>query len=231
MKCPLCGHELNAENQYRCVRFPICSYQMKEAGIKQVDDAFVLFDIETTGISAKNDRITEIAAIKVKGGKIIDEFSMLVNPGKDERGKQIFISTYISNLTGITNEMVKDKKNESEAIKEFIEWLGDYHLLAGQNVIHFDIPFIKAAAKRAGINLECEHAIDTLLIARRMKLKERGLVKNLQQPTLAAYYGFSYNAHRALDDVKACYRILENMKEDSAKFGIEIRPEPIKKRS
>lgn len=227
MKCPICGQELNVDNQYRCNRFPICRYVGKNENTS--DDIFVLFDIETTGVNRAKDRITEIGAIKVQNDCIIDEFSMLVNPGKDEDGNQIFISSRITELTGITNEMVKDKKVESEAIKEFVEWLGDVKILAGQNVIKFDIPFVKAAAKRADVKLECDKAMDTLVYAKRLKLKERGLVENLQQPTLAKYYGFSYNAHRALDDVKACYKILNFIKKDGEKYGIEIVPDSLKR--
>lgn len=227
MKCPICGYELNQDNQYRCSRFPICRY----VGInpEASDDVFVLFDIETSGVNKQKDRITEIGAIKVKQGQIIDEFSMLVNPGTDEFGNQIFISSRITEITGITNDMVKDKKTETEAVKEFIEWIGDVDTLAGQNVDKFDIPFMKAAAKRAGVRLECSRVLDTLIYAKRMKLKERGLVENLKQPTLAAYYGFSYNAHRALDDVKACFKILNYMKKDGIKYGINVRPEPCKR--
>lgn len=228
MKCPICGHELNQDNQYRCSRFPICRYVGNNSDTSG-DDVFVLFDIETTGVNRQKDRITEIGAIKVKEGKIIDEFSMLVNPGKDESGNQIFISSRITELTGITNDMVKDKKPESEAVREFIDWLGDVDTLAGQNVEKFDIPFMKAAAKRAGIKLECSKVMDTLIYARRMKLKARGLIENEQQSTLAAYYGFSYNAHRALDDVKACFKILNFMKKDGIKYGINVRPEPCKR--
>lgn len=228
MKCPLCGHNINRDNHNRCERFPICRYVLVDKS-NTISDEFVLFDIETTGVSRTKDRITEIGAIKVKDGQIIDEFSMLVNPGKDEFGKQMFISSRITELTGITNEMVKDKKEETEAIKEFINWLGKCKTLAGQNVIKFDIPFMKAAAKRAGIKLECDSAIDTLVLGKRMKLKERGLVENYQQSTLANFYGFSYNAHRALDDVKACYKILEKMTQDEDKYGIKVRPEPLKK--
>ena len=227
MKCPLCGTEINIENN-KCGRFPICRYSIKEVSNEE-NIPFVMFDIETTGVSKQKDRITEIGAIKVKDGKIIDEFSMLVNPGKDEDGKQIFISSRVTELTGITNDMVKNQKVESEAIKDFIDWLGDYKVLAGQNIICFDIPFIKAAAKRAGIKLECDQAIDTLLLAKRMKLKEKGLVDNYQQPTLAKFYGFTYNAHRALDDVKACYKILEKMMEKDKEHGVPIRPESLKK--
>lgn len=229
MKCLICGHEVNNEN-HRCTRFPICRYIMEtNENAMNDDETYVLFDIETTGINKTKDRITEIGAIKVENGNIIDTFSMLVNPGLDENGNQIFISSRITDLTGITNEMVRDADVESDAIKKFVAWLGDVDVLAGQNVIRFDIPFIKMASKRANITLECNKAIDTLVIAKKLKLKERGLVENLQQPTLAKYYGFSYNAHRAIDDVNACYKILNLMKEDGKKNGIAINPEMIKR--
>lgn len=228
MKCPLCGHEINQDNQYRCSRFPICRY-IGQNNSTLTDNIYVLFDIETTGFDKNKDRVIEIGAVKVENNRIIDEFSMLVNPGVDEYDNQIFISSRITELTGITNDMVKNEPKENEAVKRFIKWIGDIDVLAGHNLIRFDIPFMAAAAKRTHEKLQCKAVIDTLQCAKKLRLKEQGLVVNQKQSTLAAYYGLTYNAHRALDDVKACYRILNEMKKDGNRYGIEIRPETLKR--
>lgn len=230
MKCSICGHEINPDNHNRCERFPICRYiDVEETKMIINEDSYIVFDIETTGFDKTKNRIIEIGAVKVKNGKIIDEYNRLINPGKDEAGNQIFISARISDITGITNNMVQNEDIETLVVKDFINWIGEYKTFAGQNVIRFDIPFLKAAAKRADIKFDCTQIIDILVYAKRLKLKERGLVENLKQPTLAKYYGFTYHAHRALDDVKACNKILVCMKKDGKKYGVDIRPEVVKR--
>lgn len=228
MKCPICSSELNSENHNRCSRFPICYFTGKQKTLTLTEEPFILFDIETTGID-NNSRITEIAAVKIINNEIVDTFEEMCNPGKDQFGKQIFISARISALTGITNKMVSDKPLESVVVKRFIDWIGDIKVFSGQNIKTFDIPFMKRACKR--VNKDCTfeavYVVDTLLYAKKMKLKERGLVENYKQPTLAAYYGFSYNAHRALDDVKACYKILTCMIDEAKTLGIDIVPEKL----
>lgn len=222
MKCPICGSEIYHS---KCSRFPICHYICHDTANKTEQlSKYIVFDIETTGFSKTKDRIIEIGAIKVSEGKIIDEYSTLSNPGKDDMGNQIFISARITQITGITNQMVKNSPEESEVVRDFLEWVNDYDIWVGQNVKSFDIPFMKEAAKRADRKIQCKYFIDTLLSAKEMKLKEKGLVINYQQLTLAKYFGFEYNAHRALDDVKACYRILKGLEEDGKNYGVEVRP-------
>lgn len=223
MKCPICGADVINDT---CARFPVCNYRLKSIS-KDVDRDMVLFDIETTGLNKLEDRIIEIGAIKIHDGKITDRFSLLCNPGKDSYGNQIFISSRITEITGITNAMVDGQQDEKTAMLQFVEWLGDTKVLAGQNIVSFDVPFIKAAAKRAGTKIECKEALDTLIIARNCKLKERGFVKNYKQPTLAEYYGFTYNAHRAVDDADACFRIYQLLKEEAKDYGVLVIPEKI----
>ena len=99
---------------------------------------FVVFDIETTGLSAVNDMITEIGAIKVENGKIIDTFSQLINPERP-------IPEKITNLTGITDDMVKDKPTIGEIINDFKEFIKD-HVLVAHNA-SFDVGFIREKFK------------------------------------------------------------------------------------
>lgn len=203
MLCPVCGNRMN-ESTNRCSRFPICGYaQVQE---NKDTNSYILFDLETTGFSREKDRITEIGAIKVVNGEIVDSFSHLVNPGVDENGYPIYISNRVMNLTGITNQMVADKPTETEVVPQFLEWIGDEVCFAGQNIIKFDLPFLKAAAKRAGCKFTPEYAIDVLVEA-----KANLDLKKYNQESLAAYFGFSYNAHRAVDDAEACYKILQSL--------------------
>lgn len=223
--CSLCGAPIN-EATLHCSRFPICRYIAKD---ESVDDGknYIVFDLETTGLSRDKDRIIEIGAVKVQDDEIIDRFSMLVNPGTDEMGNAIYIPPNIVDLTGIDYEMVRNQPVEQEAVRQFLEWTKGYTCFAGQNIKTFDIPFMKAAAKRAHMSLNVESFMDTMLAAKRMDLKGRHLVDNYQQPTLAKHYNFTYNAHRAVDDCEACFRILLGLKKEGLNYGIKIVPEKL----
>ena len=102
--------------------------------IKTLSQSFVVFDIETTGFSSTNDKITEIGAVKIENYKVVDRFSEFINPERD-------ISYKIQNLTGITNDMVKDKPTIEEVFPKFLEFIGDSVLVAHN--ADFDMGFIK----------------------------------------------------------------------------------------
>ena len=96
---------------------------IEDANDKSLSQEFVVFDLETTGFSNINDKITEIGAVKIRDFEIVDRFSELVNPEKD-------ISYRVQELTGITNEMVKDKPTIEEILPKFMEFVGDDVLVA-----------------------------------------------------------------------------------------------------
>ncbi len=124
---------------------------------QNLDDAFVVFDIETTGLSKETEMITEIGAVKLQNGKIIDRFSTFVNPQKP-------ISEEITKLTGITNEMVADAPKIQEVLPNFLEFARDTILVAHN--ASFDTGFIRVAAERY-CNLEVDNTVlDTLELAR-----------------------------------------------------------------
>uniref|UniRef100_UPI00271469DE PolC-type DNA polymerase III n=1 Tax=Anaerotignum sp. TaxID=2039241 RepID=UPI00271469DE len=124
---------------------------------QKLDDVFVVFDIETTGLSKETEMITEIGAVKVQNGKIIDRFSTFVNPGKS-------ISEEITKLTGITDEMVSTASKIQEVLPTFLEFANDAVLVAHN--AGFDMGFIRMAAERY-CNLEVENTVlDTLELAR-----------------------------------------------------------------
>ncbi len=170
--------------------------------IKYVPD-YVLFDLETTGLSCRNDEVIEISALKVKDGSVEDEFSTLVNPGMP-------IPFMASEVNGITDDMVKDSPNFKTALGQFIEFAGD-SVLVRHNIVSFDMKFIQRdIEKYYGKVLGNDH-IDTLLLAR-LYLPE------LQHHTLsdlAHYYHISTaGAHRALADCRMNQRIFESLKEE-----------------
>lgn len=100
---------------------------------KYVKD-YVVFDLETTGVSPLTDAIIEISAVKVRDGQIVDEFSTLVNPKRR-------IPYGASRVNGITDEMVADMPVFEEVLKDFIDFIGD-DILVGHNIHEFDMKFI-----------------------------------------------------------------------------------------
>lgn len=156
---------------------------------------FVVFDIETTGLSPKNDAITEIGAVKILDGKVVDTFSQLINPDRP-------IPENIIELTGITNEMVIGKPKIDQVIDSFMEFIGDSVLVAHNAV--FDTGFIRESLNTKNIILK-NPILDTLELARVVfpNLKSHRLnvlAKNLGVKLL--------NHHRAVDDAKATCDIL-----------------------
>lgn len=122
-------------------------------------DEVIVFDVETTGLSPQNDRLTEIGAVKVKGLRIIDSFDTYVNP-------EMHIPEKITELTDISDETVKEAPLEEEAVRKFMEFCGDTPVLIAHNA-NFDTSFIRAVLERHGMTYEFT-TIDTLILCRSM---------------------------------------------------------------
>lgn len=218
-KCPLCGRELFAiDGKLRCKGYPIlCTFE-QEIGQVDYNSTCMIFDLETTGFNRSTDRIIEIAAIKCQGKKVIDEFHQYVKPDSKN------ISQKISDLTGITNEQVKDEPEEDVAIPKFIDWYYDTskapvpEFVVGHNGVKFDCEFIKFACRRQRITYPFQIGIDTLTIAKDV-LASEGL-QNYKQTTIAEHYGVKYDAHAAINDAKALHEIYLLLIDDMKKKGI-----------
>ena len=130
-----------------------------------LQETFIVFDLETTGLSAlKGDSIIEIGAVKVKEGKIIDKYDELVNP-------DIKLPQEIVEITGITDDMLKGKRNEFDAVKDFMKWVGNLPMVAHN--AKFDISFIEAAYDKYDLGIFNNKVIDTLGLSRYLESKER----------------------------------------------------------
>lgn len=155
-----------------------------------LDGEFIVFDLETTGLSRQNDRITEIGAVRLKNGEVQEEFNTFVNP-------QMPISAKITELTGITNEMVADAPSEAEALRSFYEFCGDCRLLVAHNA-PFDTGFVQQAAERCGMGYPFT-SIDTVPIARALYPH----LKNHKLDTVAKALSLPpFHHHRACDDAR-----------------------------
>lgn len=163
-------------------------------------NSYVVFDIETTGLSAINDKITEIGAIKIKNGIIVDKYSQLVNPERS-------IPEFITKLTGIDYDMVKDQPTIDSVIFEFNEFIGD-HVLVAHNA-SFDIGFIRENMRKSGLGLN-NPVLDTLELSRSVFPDLKSHKLNL----VAKHLGVKLeNHHRAVDDASATADILLNILE------------------
>lgn len=158
------------------------------------DEEFIVFDIETTGLSPLNNHITEIGAIRVKGGEVLEVFNTFVNPG-------VHIPQEITRLTGITDEMVADAPPISEALPRFLEFIGDRMLIAHN--AGFDTGFIRYAADMCGLPFKNAY-LDTVGLSRYVNPE---LTKH-KLDTLAEYFKLGdFNHHRASDDAEILARI------------------------
>lgn len=154
-----------------------------------LDDEYIVFDIETTGLNATNDRITEIGAVRMKGGEILDRFSAFVNP-------QIPIPPKIVELTSITDAMVADAPTIDVVLKDFLEFVGDRVLVAHN--ANFDIGFIKQKSVECGYDFHPVY-IDTVEMSRAL-LPE---LKKHKLNIVAEHLGVSLEGHhRAVNDAE-----------------------------
>lgn len=169
----------------------------KEQGIK---DNFIVVDIETTGISPEMNTITEIGAIKVINNEVVGTYSQLINP-------EAVITAKITEITGLTNEILKDEPILDDIYSEFLEFAEELPLV-GHNII-FDFSFLKYQGNCRGYEFE-RSGIDTLFLASNFvpELRSKSLT------SLIAHYGINREiAHRAYHDALATYELYLIFKE------------------
>ena len=160
---------------------------------------YTVVDIETTGLSNRNDDIIEISALKIRNNQIIDKFSSLAKP------KQA-VKAYINKLTGISNEMLANAPEIEKVLPEFVTFAG-HDILLGHN-IKFDMGFLRAKCLKI-LNCQFENkSIDTCLIAKRLLYP----LKNHKLKTIAEYYNIStIGHHRALNDCYITFEIYKKL--------------------
>ena len=173
---------------------------------------YTCVDIETTGLNPKTDRIIEIGAVKVQNGQITEAFESFVSPGRKLEGR-------ITELTGITDEMLLNAPESKEVIRKFLDFAGE-DILLGHSVL-FDYSFLKKAAVNEKLTFE-RQGIDTLKIARKFlpELESRSL------GFLCGHFGIAHQAHRAMADAAATVQLYEKLAEQ---FFTEedFRPAPL----
>lgn len=183
---------------------------LDDLGTDLRDVTFVVVDLETTGTAAASDAITEIGAVKVRGGEILGEFQTLVNPGGP-------VPPQITVLTGITTAMVVDAPRIESVLPAFLEFARGAVLVAHN--ARFDVGFLKAAARATGTPWPGFEVVDTVALARRVVPKDE--VRNHRLGTLATLFGATtVPDHRALSDARATVDVLHALLGRLAPWGI-----------
>lgn len=132
---------------------------------KLSEDEYVIFDLETTGLSAnEGDQIIEIGAVKISNGKIIDKFDELIDPGKP-------LDPKITEITCITNDMLKGRPNEKDMVIKFMNWVGNLPMVAHN--ARFDLSFLEMAYFKYNLGKLKNIIIDTLGLSRYLESHER----------------------------------------------------------
>jgi DNA polymerase-3 subunit epsilon len=176
---------------------------------------FVIVDLETTGGPAREAGITEIGAVKVRGGEHLGSFATLVNPERT-------IPPFIATLTGITNALVSSAPTLTSALPAFLEFLGDGVLVAHN--APYDVGFLKGACAQLDYTWPAPIIVDTARLAR--VALQPGEVRNCKLATLAAHFNASTQPiHRALADAEATTDVLHALIDRVGTFGVHTLPD------
>ncbi len=177
-------------------------------GTPLITTTFVVFDLETTGLAANRDRITEIGAVKVRAGEVVGEFATFVDPGRP-------IPLAITRLTGIGDHDVRDAPKIDAVLGMFLQFLAGATLVAHN--AGFDLSFLRAATQRHDYPMPSATVVDTARLARRLLRDE---VANVRLATLAHHFGAATTPnHRALSDARATVEVLHGLIERAGTFG------------
>jgi DNA polymerase III subunit epsilon len=184
--------------------------RLDDLGVPLLDVEFVVLDLETTGGSPAGDRITEVGAVKVRGGEVLGSFHTMVDP-------EVPIPPLISALTGITDGMVAGAEPIEVVLPCLLEFLGGAVLVAHN--ASFDWRFVQANLERHGYRRLANRVVCTARLAR--KLLPRDEVPNVRLATLAAYLGASVTpCHRALTDARATVDVFHGLLERAGSYGV-----------
>lgn len=173
--------------------------------VKKIIDDYCVLDIETTGLSWQKDKIIEIGILKVRNKEIVERYSQLINPQQN-------ISPFITQLTGIDNQMIEDMPVLSSVQDDILQFLG-YDPIIGHNTA-FDLNFI---ANHFQINLSNEY-MDTVQFCRKVYPQ----MPHHRLTDMVEFLGLSTNEHRSLADCISTYELYEHLKKEIIRQHISI---------
>ncbi|UTY39041.1 3'-5' exonuclease [Allocoprobacillus halotolerans] len=180
-------------------------YYQRGRYVKKLIDDYCVLDIETTGLSWQKDKIIEIGILKIRNQKIVERYSQLINP-------QIHINAFITQLTGIDNQMVQDMPCLSNIQNDVLQFIGQ-DIIIGHNVT-FDLNFI---ANRFQVNLPNEY-MDTMQFAR----KVYPALPHHRLTDMVELLNLSTNEHRSLADCISTYELYEHLKNQIIEQNISL---------
>jgi DNA polymerase-3 subunit epsilon len=199
---------------------PMSSTAFVQTSFDELDEplrttTFTVVDLETTGGSSMADGITEIGAVKVRGGEVLGEFQTLVHPGQT-------ITPFVSVLTGITDRMVASAPAIAAALPAFLEFAHGSVLVAHN--APFDVGFLKAAAVDQHLGWPAFAVVDTAVLARRVLTRDE--VPNCKLASLAQFFQATTTPnHRALSDARATVDVLHGLIARLGNIGVQSLPE------
>lgn len=181
-----------------------------ELGTPLRETTFVVVDLETTGGSPATSAITEVGAVRVRGGVVEGEFQTLVDPGAP-------IPPFIAVLTGITDGMVAGAPRVEEVVPAFLEFARGAVLVAHN--ARFDLSFLKEACRRTGHEWPAFDHLDTVTLARRVLTRDEA--RDVKLATLARLFRTTVApCHRALADAQATTEVLHGLMERLGNLGV-----------
>lgn len=181
-----------------------------DLGTPLADVTFCVVDLETTG-SGGDDTITEIGAVKVRGGQVLGEFQTLVNPNTH-------IPALIAVLTGITDQLVAGAPKLAEVLPGFLEFAAGSVIVAHN--ARFDVGFLKRSCAQLDYSWPNPDVVDTVALARQVLLRDE--VPNVKLGTLAAHFHTATTPnHRALADARATVEVLHGLLERVGNLGAD----------
>lgn len=165
----------------------------------------VIFDTETTGLDVEgDDRPVELAAVRIRNGKVVDRFHTLVNPGRP-------VDPAAAAVHGIGDAEIADAPTPDAALQSFLDWAGD--AILGAHNANFDVAGLQSIAEEFGLQFDPERTvIDTLALARALLPKKSDVVPNHRLGTLATHFDVNLaNWHRADADAEAAGLLLDKL--------------------
>lgn len=168
-----------------------------------MNNKFVVFDLETTGLDPELCEITEVGAVKIENGEITERFSSFAKP-------KFPIPEEVERLTHITNDMVANAPKIEDVVYDFYDWSRGA-IISGYNIIGFDMKFLRKVADRLNLNFDNE-VIDTFIVARQSNIK----TSNYKLGTVVKALGLTLtDAHRAYNDAYATAQVLMELNKEN----------------
>lgn len=200
-------------------------HKFKGESLREKVSDYTVIDLETTGTNVLQCEIIELSAVRIRNGEIIDTFSQLVKPSQK-------LPEVITNITGITDEMLENAPAISEVIEDYIKFIGN-DIVVGHNIAGFDVNIIYDIYLKYCNKYFKNNMIDTYYYAKCCDIE----VSDYKLTSIAKYFGIEYDAHRALNDCIAnfkCYELLKEKYTGSQKYSSKKKssdkPEKISKK-